>query len=86
MNTELKLYKLLSEIGQQRIAEIIGITQQEVNRKMNGETGFKLSQLSLLADSGLMLIAGSDDVLISKEKYQSLRTLSREALEREENC
>ena len=83
MNTELKLFKVLNELGQPKIADVLGVTQQEASKKMNGENGIKLPQLALLLDAAGVRFAGRDDVVLSKAKYEALMVLSREALDHE---
>lgn len=80
MNTELKLFKILNDLTQPKIAEVLGVSQQEASKKMNGENGIKLPQLAQLLDAAGVQLAGRDDIVISKEKYQALMVLSREAL------
>lgn len=80
MNTELKIYRLLRDFGEQNIAQILECSQQEVNRKLNGENGFKLTQLAQVFDAAGIQLAGPDDVVITKAKYEALRVFAREAL------
>lgn len=80
MNTELKLFKILNNVGQQKIADLLGVTQQEASKKLNGENGFKLTQLAQVFDAGGIQLAGRGDVVIPKDEYDALKVLAKKAL------
>ena len=81
MNTELKLFKILAtKLTQQKVAEILNVSQQEASKKINGENGIKLPQLAQLLDAAGVQLATNDDVVIPRDEYSALMTLSKKAL------
>lgn len=80
MNTELKIFKVLSTVGQQKIAETLGISQQEASKKLNGENGFKLPQLAQVFDAGGIGIVGPGHIVIRADEYNALKLLAKKAL------
>lgn len=70
--THEKLLLLLLSRGQDFVAGVCECGASEANRKISGETGFKLRQLSDLFDELGVCLAGCDDVVISKDEHASL--------------
>ena len=78
--THEKLMQVLLFKGNGFIAEICGIAESEASRKISGENGFKLKQLADLFDALGVQLAGKEDLVITRKKYQSLVELSKEQL------
>lgn len=78
--THVTLLRILLAKGNAHIAELLGLADSEVSRKISGETGFKLTQLAALFDEFGVKLASKDDVVISKSKYKSLVLLANEHL------
>jgi predicted transcriptional regulator len=83
VGTESHLIKILTKFGQKEMADILGVTQQEVSKKLTSENGIKLNQLAKIFDAAGVKLAGRGDVVLQKEKHQALLVLAKEALEAE---
>lgn len=81
--THERLLTMITVNGQAFLGEVLGVGTSEVSRKVNGESGFTLAQLSMIFDSLGVKFVGADDVVIPRGKYQGLVELAKTQLDNE---
>lgn len=81
--TRSRLVAALLRNGSVKLANELGLSEGEVSKKINGESGWKLDQLAQAFEFvGARVIPGTEDaVIISRDEYTALRTLARKSLE-----
>lgn len=81
MSTERILSNALLKKGQTALAEIWDVSASETSRKLNGETGIKLSQLAAALDAvGAKIVFEDEHIVVPREEYYAIHTLARKAL------
>jgi hypothetical protein len=80
MDIEAEIRMAVAKLGQQKIvATKLGISESELSRKINGERGWKTSELQKLFDlCGLSISNGTND----KEVFNAVHVLSKELSKR----
>lgn len=77
METRSRLVAALLRNGSVKLANELGLSEGEVSKKINGESGWKLDQLAQAFEFvGARVIPGTEDVVIvSTKEYDALRAL-----------
>lgn len=70
--THERVLGLFLEGGLQGLADVLGVGMTEAHRKIKGETGFTLRQLSDVLDARQVRFAAPGDVIVDAGDYEAM--------------
>ena len=72
---EMHIAGLLYGCDRQALCDAVGVTQGEMCRKISGDAGWTLPQLSAAFNVVGINIIGPDQIAVNKEQYRSMEVL-----------